>query len=80
MNMVPEKTIEECKRATLMSVRHCWSALLCPSIAKPYDVRELKSLAKQKIGVKKIAKALKRTPGATGGKAAKLGVSLDTRG
>jgi hypothetical protein len=32
------------------------------------------------IGVKKIAKALKRTPGATGVKAAKLGVSLDTRG
>jgi hypothetical protein len=44
------------------------------------DVRELKSLAKQKIGVKKIAKALKRTPGATGVKIAKLGVSLDTRG
>ena len=44
------------------------------------DVRELKSLAKQKIGVKKIAKALKRTPGATGVKAVKLGVSLDTRG
>jgi hypothetical protein len=37
-------------------------------------------LAKQKIGVKKIAKALKRTPGATGVKAAKFGVSLDTRG
>jgi hypothetical protein len=37
-------------------------------------------LAKQKIGVKKIAKALKRTPGATGVKAAKLGVSLDRRG
>ena len=30
------------------------------------DVHELKSLAKQKIGVKKIAKALKQTPGATG--------------
>ena len=44
------------------------------------DVHELKSLAKQKIGVKKIAKALKRTPGSTGVKAAKLGVSLDTRG
>src|SRR6266851_2812327 len=36
------------------------------------DVRELKSLGKHKIGVKKIAKALKRTPGATGVKAAKL--------
>src|SRR5258705_13623929 len=43
------------------------------------DVRELKSLAKQKIGVKKIAKALKRTPGATAVKAAKLGVSLMIR-
>jgi hypothetical protein len=44
------------------------------------DVRVLKSLAKQKTGVKKISKALKRTPGATRVKAAQLGVSLDTRG
>jgi hypothetical protein len=29
------------------------------------DVRTLKSMAKDKLGVKKIAKALKRTPGAT---------------
>ena len=36
-------------------------------------------LAKQKIGVKKIAKALKRTQ-VRRVKAAKLGVSLDTRG
>ncbi|MGX9430288.1 hypothetical protein [Bradyrhizobium sp. LeoA1S1] len=43
------------------------------------DVRQLKSLAKQKAGVKKIAKTLKRTPGATAAKAFILGVSLDTR-
>ena len=40
------------------------------------DVRTLKSMARQKQGVKKIAKALKRTPGATAVKAVKLGVSL----
>jgi hypothetical protein len=40
------------------------------------DVRTLKSMAKQKQGVRKIAKALKRTPGATTVKAQKLGVSL----
>jgi hypothetical protein len=40
------------------------------------DVRSLKTLAKQKAGVKKIAKTLKRTPGATATKAHTLGVSL----
>lgn len=44
------------------------------------DVRELKSLAKNRIGVTKISKALKRTLGATAAKAHQLGVSLDTRG
>jgi hypothetical protein len=44
------------------------------------DVRELKSLAKKRIGVTKISKALKRTIGATAVKAHQLGVSLDTRG
>jgi hypothetical protein len=44
------------------------------------DVRELKTLARQKIGVTKIAKSLKRTAGATQQKAFTLGVSLDTRG
>jgi len=44
------------------------------------DVRQLKSLAKQKAGVTKIARALKRTPGATTVKAHILGVSLSTRG
>ena len=43
------------------------------------DVRTLKTMAKAKSGVAKIAKALKRTPGATTVMAAKLGVSLSTR-
>jgi hypothetical protein len=43
------------------------------------DVRQLKTLAKQKVGVVKIAKALKRTPGATTVKAHILGVSLSMR-
>jgi hypothetical protein len=43
------------------------------------DVCELKSLAKKKIGVARISKALKRTMGATAAKAHQLGVSLDTR-
>jgi hypothetical protein len=43
------------------------------------DVRQLKTMAKAKVGVKKIAKSLKRTPGATTVKAAKLGISLSTR-
>ena len=41
---------------------------------------ELKTLARQKVPVKKIAKSLKRTPGATQQKAFTLGVSLDSRG
>jgi hypothetical protein len=40
------------------------------------DVRTLKALAKQKAGVAKIAKTLKRTPGATAAKAHIIGVSL----
>jgi hypothetical protein len=44
------------------------------------DVRELKTLARQKTPVAKIAKSLKRTPGATQQKAFTLGVSLDSRG
>jgi Zn-dependent M28 family amino/carboxypeptidase len=43
------------------------------------DVRELKSLARQKTPVAKIAKSLKRTSGATQQKAFRLGVSLDSR-
>ena len=44
------------------------------------DLRTLKSMAKDKQGVKKIAKALKRTPGATKVMAAKRGISLSTKG
>jgi hypothetical protein len=44
------------------------------------DLRTLKSMAKDKQGVKKIAKALKRTPGATSVMAAKRGISLSTKG
>ena len=44
------------------------------------DVRELKLLAKKKVGVTKVSKALKRTIAATAYKAHMLGVSLDTRG
>ena len=43
------------------------------------DVRTMKTMAKGKSGVTKIAKALKRTSGATSVMAAKLGVSLSTR-
>jgi hypothetical protein len=44
------------------------------------DVRTLKTMARDKQGVTKIAKALKRTPGATTVMAAKRGVSLSMRG
>ncbi|SHH09055.1 hypothetical protein [Bradyrhizobium erythrophlei] len=44
------------------------------------DLRTLKTMARDKQGVKKIAKALKRTPGATSVMAVKRGVSLSTRG
>jgi hypothetical protein len=43
------------------------------------DLRTLKSLAKAKAGVTKIAKKLKRTPGATTVMAAKHGWSLSMR-
>jgi hypothetical protein len=43
------------------------------------DVRELRKLAKHKTPTAKIARALKRTEGATRQKAFSLGVSLDTR-
>ncbi len=44
------------------------------------DIHKLKGLAKKKVGVEKIARALKRTVSATAVKASSLGVSLDTRG
>src|SRR5438034_933111 len=43
------------------------------------DVRELKSLSRQKTPVAKIAKSFKRTLRATQQKAYSLGVSLDSR-
>jgi hypothetical protein len=43
------------------------------------DLRLLKSLAKDKKGADKIAKALKRTVGATSVMAAKRGISLSMR-
>lgn len=43
------------------------------------DVRQMKQVAKTKAGVTRIARALKRTAGATTVKAAKLGVSLSMR-
>ena len=44
------------------------------------DLRTLKAMAKEKRGAAKIAKALKRTVGATTVKASLVGVSLDSRG
>jgi hypothetical protein len=43
------------------------------------DVRQMKAMAKAKSGVTRIARTLKRTPGATSVMAAKLGVSLSMR-
>jgi hypothetical protein len=43
------------------------------------DVQELKTMAKKKTPAPKIAKALKRTVGATRQKALALGVSLNSR-
>jgi hypothetical protein len=44
------------------------------------DVREFKSLARQKTPVAKIANSIKRTLRATQQKAYSIGVSLDSRG
>jgi NADH:ubiquinone oxidoreductase subunit len=44
------------------------------------DIRELKTLARAKTPAGKIARALKRTEGATRQKAFSLEVSLDSRG
>jgi hypothetical protein len=46
----------------------------------PEHVRTLKSMAKKKASASKIAKALKRTEGATRQKAFGMGLSLDSRG
>lgn len=44
------------------------------------DVRQMKMLAKQRVGAPTIAKKLKRTLAAVKMRASVLGVSLDTRG
>jgi hypothetical protein len=44
------------------------------------DVRELKSLAREKTPAPKIARSLNRSLGATRQKAFSIGVSLDSRG
>jgi hypothetical protein len=44
------------------------------------DHRNLAKLAKSKIGVRKIARQLQRTPGATAAMASKRGISLSTVG
>jgi hypothetical protein len=43
------------------------------------DVRQMKTMAKAKVGTIRIAKSLKRTAGATAAMATKLGVSLSMR-
>jgi hypothetical protein len=43
------------------------------------EVRELKTMAKQKTPAAKIAKKLKRSEGATRQKAFSIGLSLDSR-
>jgi hypothetical protein len=45
----------------------------------PTDIRELKASARKKTTAGKIAKALKRTEGATRQKAFSMGLSLDSR-
>jgi hypothetical protein len=69
--MAKKKKSAKKKTAKKTTVRRAWTSS---------DVRELKSLAKKKAGVARIAKALKRTAGAIAVKAHQLGVSLDTRG
>jgi hypothetical protein len=56
---------------TKREIRRAWTSS---------DVREMKALAKRKVGVAKISKALKRTIGATAVKAHQLGISLSMRG
>jgi hypothetical protein len=69
--MAKKKKSAKKKTTKKTTVRRVWTSS---------DVRELKSLAKKKAGVARIAKALKRTAGAIAVKAHQLGVSLDTRG
>jgi hypothetical protein len=66
------------------SFQRIGSYLMAKKVSKrrewtPAQVRTLKSLARQKKHAANIAKALKRTEGATRQKAFSLGVSLDSR-
>jgi hypothetical protein len=54
-----------------VSKRRAWTSV---------EVRELKTLARKKTTAGKIAKALKRSEGATRQKAFSIGLSLDSRG
>ena len=69
------RSIPETRNQTLAKkkkvVRRAWTK---------EDLRALKTMAKDKQGVTKIAKALKRTLGATSVMAAKHGVSLSMGG
>ena len=71
-NMVeaPHSPIDLEKECRSVRLRRTWTK---------DDVGTMKAMAKAKAGVSKIAKALKRTPGATSVMAAKLGVSLSMR-
>jgi hypothetical protein len=66
--VAPEHTWED--TVVKKSKRREWTA---------QDVRELKSLARQKTPASKIARKLKRTEGATRQKALTLSVSLNSR-
>ncbi len=56
--------------ATKSTKRRAWT---------PENIRTLKTLAKKKTRAASIAKAIKRSEGATRQKAFSLGISLDTR-
>jgi hypothetical protein len=68
----PRSQNEETKLATKNKkvIRRAWSK---------EDLKTMKSMAKDRRGVAKIAKALKRTPGATSVMAVKHGISLSMR-
>jgi putative SOS response-associated peptidase YedK len=66
--VAPEHTRED--MVVKKSKRREWTA---------QDVRELKSLARQKTPASRIARKLKRTEGATRQKALTLNVSLNSR-
>jgi hypothetical protein len=56
-----------------------WAGPRRPAAWTKEDVRELKGLARQKAPMRKIARSLKRTVGATRQKAFSLGLTLGSR-